>query len=66
MSGDDWMSTREVADALGVSESTVRRSLADPATADAEWGAGNWRQKPLVRRATYQVRRRAVEKKANS
>lgn len=64
MAGDDWVGTPEVARLLGVSESTVYRSLADPATADAEWGAGNWRRKPLVRRAIFQVRRSAVDRKA--
>lgn len=67
MSGaDDWVSTPEVARLLGVSESTVYRSLADPVTADSEWGAGNWRRKPLVRRPIFQVRRAAVLRKAQT
>ncbi len=64
MSDDQWMSTREAAAALGVSESTVYRSLTDPADADREWGAGNWRRKPVARRTIYQVRRSAVDAKA--
>jgi transposase len=61
---DGWVSTPEIARLLGVSESTVYRSLADPETADREWGAGNWRRKPLLRRAVFQVKRSIVLAKA--
>jgi hypothetical protein len=63
MSDDEWMSTADVAAALGVSEATVYRSVKEPADADAEWGKGNWRTKPLARRRIFQIKRSAVEAK---
>lgn len=64
MSADEqWMSTAEVGLALGLSEATVRRRFATPDEADAEWGAGNWREKPHVKRRMFQVKRSAVEAK---
>lgn len=57
----EWLSTKESATLLEVSESTMLRVLSDAATADAEFGPGNWRLKPLSRRRIYQVRRSAVE-----
>lgn len=67
---DEWVSVRDAALALGVSESTVYRSLVDPgdkdspAVADAHWGPGNWRRKPLTKRGDLQLRRSAVVAKA--
>lgn len=56
----EWLSTKEVADALEVSESTVFRSFASPAIADARWGPSGWREKPLSARKIYQVRESVV------
>ncbi len=64
MSAEDWISTREAADILDVSEATVYRSVKTPEVADREWGTGNWRRKPLLQRPRYQLRRSAVEAKA--
>ena len=61
---NEWISIREAAALLEVSESTVYRSLADPAAADREWGVGNWRQKPLSRRGDFQVRRARAQQLA--
>lgn len=56
----EWLSTKETADALEVSESTVFRSFATPETADRRWGSGGWREKPLSERKIYQVRESVV------
>lgn len=65
MDQDPWLSTAAAADMLGVSVSTVYRTLADPETATAEWGpeGEGWRIKPLSRRAIRQVRQSAVQAK---
>ncbi|MGC4769180.1 hypothetical protein ACLQ25_09395 [Micromonospora sp. DT44] len=62
----DWMSVRETADALEVSDRTVQRSLADDEQRAEEWGdeGDGWRYKPLSRRGIYQLRRSLVMKKA--
>ncbi len=64
MSTGEWISTREAADILDVSEATVYRSVKSPEVADREWGTENWRRKPLLQRARFQLRRSAVEAKA--
>jgi excisionase family DNA binding protein len=61
--GDDWLSTGQVAQLLGVSRSTVLRRLADPAQR-AHWfpvEGVDWRIKPLSI-GVYQVRRRAAQR----
>ena len=59
---DEWISPKEAAGILGVSVSTVLRSLKDTASADEWWGVGNWRRKPLTARRDMQVlHARAVE-----
>lgn len=60
----EWISIREAAAILEVSDSTVYRSLTDPAEADRYWGRGNWRVKPLSRRGDLQVRRKRAEELA--
>jgi uncharacterized protein YndB with AHSA1/START domain len=60
----DWISGSDAATILEVSESTVYRSLVDPATRQEWWGdeGKGWRRKPLSRRRIFQVSRaRAVE-----
>ena len=57
----EWMSTREAARTLEVSERTVLRSLATREEADHWWGVDGWREKPLSRRRILQVRRSVVE-----
>ncbi|WP_213455287.1 hypothetical protein [Rhizomonospora bruguierae] len=53
----EWISTADTAARLGVSESTVYRSLAaGPEVADQTWGADNWRRRPHIRRTIYQLR----------
>lgn len=48
----DWISGQDAADIIGVSRSTVYRTLADPNERATVWGAENvgWRYKPLTRR----------------
>lgn len=62
MSDDEWISGDEAAELLGVSRTTVYRSLADDAVRQQEWGdeGAGWRRKPLSRRGIYQLRRSAV------
>lgn len=62
----EWLSVREAAVLLEVSESTVYRSLTDEDTRTAEWGAEGkgWRYKPLAQRRIFQVRRSWVLDKA--
>lgn len=62
----EWMSTKEVADLLEVSERTVQRSLATTEDADRNWGKNGWREKPLSLRRIVQVRRSAAEAKAKA
>lgn len=57
----EWMSLKQAADRLEVSERTVLRSLATAAEANRWWGETGWREKPLSRRRILQVRRSAVE-----
>jgi hypothetical protein len=60
----DWISGAEAADIIGVSRSTVLRSLQDEIERSTRWGAENvgWRFKPMSRRGVFQVsRKRAVE-----
>lgn len=60
----DWISGVEAAAILGVSESTVYRSLADEVVRAEQWGieGKGWRYKPLSTRRIFQVSRaRAVE-----
>lgn len=52
----EWISPDEAARIIGVSRSTVYRSL-QPERADVEWGPGNWRKKPLSQRGDLQVLR---------
>lgn len=60
--GDEWISTAQAAEILGVSESTVYRSLAedaDPHPNDV-YGPDGYRRKPLTRRRIMQIRRSRV------
>jgi hypothetical protein len=59
----DWISGAEAAEILGVSPSTVYRSLADPGQRAEQWGTegDGWRHKPLSRRRVYQVSRQRAE-----
>lgn len=63
MSGVDWISLKEAAGILGVSESTVLRTVKDPQEAAETWGDENvgWRLKPLMRRRIFQVSRKRAE-----
>lgn len=63
MSGVDWISLEEAAGILGVSKSTVLRTVQDPQEAAERWGEENvaWRVKPLVRRKIFQVSRKRAE-----
>lgn len=59
----EWLSTKETAALLEVSESTILRSFVTPEAANEMWGGrDNWRRKPVVRRTIWQVRRTRVEK----
>jgi transposase len=62
----NWISGREAATLIGVSESTVYRSLAEPDVRAEQWGAEGvgWRYKPLSRRRIFQVSRRRAEQLA--
>lgn len=54
----DWISSTEAAKLIGVSRTTLYRTLADADERAKVWGAENegWRRKPLVRnRVIYQV-----------
>ncbi|MEU4777449.1 hypothetical protein [Micromonospora sp. NPDC023633] len=66
MSSSVWISPKEAAELLEVSERTVQRSLQDPDQRAREWGGEGegWRFKPLSTRGAYQLRRSAVERKA--
>lgn len=66
MAESEWISPDDAAKILGVSRSTVYRSLQDPARASRWWGDGNWRRKPLTDRREHQVRRTRVEELAAS
>lgn len=59
----DWISGMEAARIIGVSRSTVLRSLSDEADRAEQWGEENvgWRFKPLSRRGAYQVSRARAE-----
>lgn len=61
----EWLSTKETADALEVSESTVFRSFANAETADRRWGSDGWREKPLSERRIYQIRESVVREMAS-
>ncbi|TDB82601.1 hypothetical protein E1091_18690 [Micromonospora fluostatini] len=66
MNSSVWISPREAAELLEVSERTVQRSLQDEEQRAREWGAEGegWRHKPLSTRGLYQLRRSVVERKA--
>ena len=55
----DWISGEEAAEVIGVSRSTVYRSLKDETERAQQWGAEGegWRYKPLSRRRIFQVSR---------
>lgn len=61
----EWISGLEAATRLGVSKSTVYRSLADPDQRAAQWGKENegWRRKPLSTRGIFEVNAAVVEQK---
>ena len=61
MAEAEWLSTKEAAARLQVSERTVLRSLATPQEANGWWGETGWREKPLSRRRILQLRRSVVE-----
>jgi hypothetical protein len=65
---DEWISTREAALTLRVSERTLQNSLKDPEWRAREWGqeGEGWRYRPVVRRKTYELRRSLVERKAGT
>jgi excisionase family DNA binding protein len=60
-----WIGVSEAAEMLGVSKTTVRRSLRDEVERAEKWGEENvgWRHKPLTAR-TYQLSRERVERLA--
>lgn len=66
MAEPEWISPDDAAKILGVSRSTVYRSLQDPDRASRWWGPRNWRRKPLTDRREHQVRRARVEELAAS
>lgn len=55
----EWVGRREAAEILGVSESSVYRSLSNPAVRQEMWGTEGegWRFKPLSTRGVIQVSR---------
>lgn len=59
----EWISGDEAATILGVSRSTVYRSLTDEDERARQWGTENvgWRYKPLSRRLIFQVSRTRTE-----
>ncbi|MFI1197671.1 hypothetical protein ACH4T9_31045 [Micromonospora sp. NPDC020750] len=66
MNSSVWISPKEAAELLEISERTVQRSLQDEDQRAREWGAEGegWRYKPLSTRGLYQLRRTVVERKA--
>ena len=62
----DWISGAKAAQIMGVSRSTVLRSLTDEAARVEQWGAEGvgWRRKPLSARGIYQVSRARAEQLA--
>lgn len=52
----EWLSLRDAARRLPVSEATLLRQLREgKEAADARFGEGNWRLRPLITRTIYQV-----------
>jgi hypothetical protein len=70
VAGDEWLSTAQAAAVLGVSRSTVLRSLQDETRRAKWWGAQGegWRYRPLSDETEpiYQVRRSWAEKLAGT
>lgn len=64
----DWISGAEAAGIIGVSRSTILRSLTDAPWRAQWWGdeGKGWRSKPLSRRVIYQVSRARAEEIARS
>jgi uncharacterized protein YndB with AHSA1/START domain len=62
----EWISTRQAAVILEVSEVTVWRSLDDDAKREQWWGREGvgWRLKPLMARRIYQVSRAHAQRLA--
>jgi hypothetical protein len=58
-----WIGGGEAAEIIGVSRTSIYKSLRDPDVRAAKWGAEGvgWRYKPLVDRAIYQVSRIRAE-----
>ena len=52
---NEWLSLREAANRLPVSEATLLRRLRS-GEGDEVFGKGNWRRRPYVKRPIYQVR----------
>ena len=53
----EWLSLREAAKRLPVSEATLlRRCREGEESANAYFGKGNWRRRPMLKRPIYQVR----------
>jgi hypothetical protein len=52
----EWLSLRDAARRLPVSEATLLRRVQEGSeTADAYFGKGNWRRRPLLKRPIYQI-----------
>lgn len=68
MSEPEWISGQDAATILGVSKSTVYRTLTDPESRAETWGAEGvgWRRKPLSRRGIFQVSRQRAEEIARA
>jgi hypothetical protein len=64
----DWISGEEAATLIGVSRSSVYRSLRDPDERAERWGneGEGWRYKPLTRRRIFQVSRRRAQELAGT
>jgi DeoR/GlpR family transcriptional regulator of sugar metabolism len=63
---DGWIGTAEIAEILGCSTATVRRTFATSDRADRLYGQGNWTDtpSPAAARRAFQVRRSVITEMA--